>query len=238
MISGYIDHPVLGRVIVTVNPRARRFTARWKDGRVGITVPAGTQAEEITRALDALAPRLLARRQTPRCLQPGTSLSFPDFEVRVEGSEHDYVSGQIVASHGDVPVTLLLFVNPSIDGSLLEKGIGKVLGRMASRIAGPLLLPRAQDIAARLGISVVRWDIGHGVHRLGSCSSRGHIILSRACIFLPWRLRDYIICHELAHLTHFNHTPEFHALCSRYCGGDGDERRRELKEYHWPVPLA
>ena len=31
------------------------------------------------------------------------------------------------------------------------------------------------------------------------------------CVFLPYRLREYIICHELAHLTHFDHSAEFHA---------------------------
>lgn len=237
MIKGYIDHPSLGRVIMTVNPRARQFTARWKNGLVAMTVPAGVGMDEINRVLDSLSPRLLSRRPAPHYLAPGSVWSFPDFEVRVDGTGRDVVSGQIIAPSGKSPLTLLLFVNPSWDAGVLETGVGKVLRRMASRIAAPLLLPRAREIAAGLGISGISWEIGRGIRRLGSCSSGGKITISSVCIFLPWRLREYIICHELAHLTHFDHSSEFHALCSRYCGGDGDERRAELKSYVLPVPL-
>lgn len=237
MIKGYVDHPSLGRVIVTVNPRARNFTARWKDGHIAMTAPAGVGVDEIRRVLDRLSPRLLSRRPASRSLGPGTVLSFPDFEVRVEGSGRDVVSGQIVSPRENNPLTLLLFVNPSWDGANIETGVGKVLRRLASRIAAPLLLPKAREIAADLGISGISWEIGRGIRRLGSCSSSGKITISYFCVFLPWRLREYIICHELAHLTHFDHSPEFHALCSRYCGGDGDARRAELKAYVWPVPL-
>lgn len=48
--------------------------------------------------------------------------------------------------------------------------------------------------------------------RWGSCSSRGNLNFNYKILFLPPAVADYIIVHELCHLTHFNHGPEFWAL--------------------------
>ena len=43
----------------------------------------------------------------------------------------------------------------------------------------------------------------------GSCSSKGNINLNWRVIMAPDGGMDYIIIHELAHLTHLNHSKEF-----------------------------
>ena len=47
----------------------------------------------------------------------------------------------------------------------------------------------------------------------GTCSSNRHISLNRKLITLPDRIIDYVICHELAHLTHMNHSKQFRDHC-------------------------
>ena len=54
-------------------------------------------------------------------------------------------------------------------------------------------------------------------------------------VFLPTHLRDYIIYHELAHLSEMNHSPRFHALCDAYCRGNESRYIRELNSFRWPV---
>ena len=73
--------------------------------------------------------------------------------------------------------------------------------------------------------------------KLGHCTAREPrtIQLSRNLMFLSERLVRYVICHELAHLTHMNHSPEFHALVDRYTGGRERELEQELKHYPWPI---
>ena len=43
----------------------------------------------------------------------------------------------------------------------------------------------------------------------GSCSTHKNLNFSYKVLFLPERLRDYIIVHELCHLRHLNHSPAF-----------------------------
>lgn len=54
-------------------------------------------------------------------------------------------------------------------------------------------------------------------------------------VFLPQELRDYIICHELAHLSEMNHSPRFHALLDSYLDGREAMLAARLRAYSWPV---
>ena len=81
MVKGYIDHSTLGRVIVTVNPRARRFTARWKGVQLHLTVPAGVNVASTTRALDTMAVKLLASKPSPYDIEPGRRIDFDYFFI-------------------------------------------------------------------------------------------------------------------------------------------------------------
>ncbi len=62
----------------------------------------------------------------------------------------------------------------------------------------------------------VRW-VSNQNHRWGSCTpSQGSIRVSdRLALFPAWVL-DYVLCHELAHLTESNHGPGFWDLVNLY----------------------
>lgn len=63
----------------------------------------------------------------------------------------------------------------------------------------------------------------------GSCSAKGNINLNIRLHLLPPHLRDYVILHELCHLRHLNHSPEFHHLLGTLCKEKA--LRRELLQY-------
>ena len=52
--------------------------------------------------------------------------------------------------------------------------------------------------------------------RFGSCSSRGSLCFSLFLMQYPPAAIDYVVVHELAHLLHRNHGPNFYRTVERY----------------------
>lgn len=53
--------------------------------------------------------------------------------------------------------------------------------------------------------------------RWGSCNTRREVRLAWRLVKAPPELVDYVICHELAHLRHMDHSPRFWAEVERQC---------------------
>jgi len=64
--------------------------------------------------------------------------------------------------------------------------------------------------------------------RWGSCSKKGNINFNYKIVFLPERLADYIIVHELCHTKELNHSKSFWNLVAEILP-DYQELRREVK---------
>jgi predicted metal-dependent hydrolase len=66
--------------------------------------------------------------------------------------------------------------------------------------------------------------------RWGSCSRRGTISINVCAGLLPPKLLEYIVVHELCHLSQFNHSARFYQLvCQKL--PDARERQRQLKQF-------
>ncbi len=70
---------------------------------------------------------------------------------------------------------------------------------------------RIQVFAAKLGVRTPPLSLSNARARWGSCSSRGDIRLNWRLIQAPPHIINYVICHELAHLKHMNHSGHFWA---------------------------
>ena len=65
--------------------------------------------------------------------------------------------------------------------------------------------------------------------RFGSCSGKNSICFSWRLMDYPEPAIDYVVVHELAHIAHHNHGPQFWALVERYMP-DYRQRRAMLRE--------
>ena len=65
--------------------------------------------------------------------------------------------------------------------------------------------------------------------RWGSCTADGTLRFNWRVMLLEPPLVDYIVVHELAHLTHMDHSPAFWALVNRTIP-DAQDRRKRLRE--------
>ena len=80
--------------------------------------------------------------------------------------------------------------------------------------------------ASRLGVSYRRADVRE-MRNWGYCTRDGRLSFSWQLIALPARLRDYVVCHELVHLSEHNHSQAFRRRLASVLP-DYRQREREL----------
>ncbi len=66
--------------------------------------------------------------------------------------------------------------------------------------------------------------------RWGSCSSRGTLSFNYRLIFAPPRVLDYVVVHEICHMTHMNHSKDFWDLVEQIMP-DYKIHKKWLKEH-------
>lgn len=71
---------------------------------------------------------------------------------------------------------------------------------------------RVQELADQHGLHVTRISIRNQRTRWGSCGRDGHICLNWRLVVMPGWVRDYVIVHELMHLTRMDHSPSYWRL--------------------------
>lgn len=77
------------------------------------------------------------------------------------------------------------------------------------------LPPWLQRLAAEHGFDYQRVAVRGQRTRWASCSGRGTISLNFKLLFLPPRLVNHVLLHELAHTRHLNHSAQFWNLLER-----------------------
>lgn len=81
----------------------------------------------------------------------------------------------------------------------------------------------AEDLAhycARAGLAEPQLRLSRALRRWGSCSGKGCIRINWRLVQAPDAVRRSVVAHEVAHLTHFDHSPAFHAFLRRLFEGD------------------
>jgi hypothetical protein len=96
------------------------------------------------------------------------------------------------------------------------EGKERALKTLLRQFAAQVLPARTQELARRAGLSAGRVTVRDQGARWGSCSAHGGISLNWRLVLLPLPLHDYVIWHELAHLTHMNHSEAYWKLLRRY----------------------
>lgn len=229
-MSRILSHPLIGTVKVVEHPASKRISARWKDGYVKLTVPNYASWGSINEALDRMAPEILKRK--PEAMKTG-DLVLPDWRVTL--SRQSLQPDKVTISFQEQEFKLMIGSAIDITTEAWSASYNRMIHILGKKMAPKLLLPRARYLAQSLECKPSGWKISYGQQVLGHCSPMGEIALSYVNVFLPPPLRDYIICHELAHLTHMNHSEKFHRLCDRYLEGREKQLIMELRNYQWPV---
>lgn len=109
------------------------------------------------------------------------------------------------------------------------EGLERRIQRWLKSEARALLARETREFADLAGVKAGAVGIGDPVSRWGSCSSRGAIRYSWRLVLAPDFVRRATVAHEVAHLVHLNHGPDFHALVETLLGADPRPARAWLK---------
>lgn len=95
----------------------------------------------------------------------------------------------------------------------------------------PQMTAIVQKYAAVMGVQPKGVKITLAEKRWGSCSSKNTICFSYRCAFLSQKCKEYIVIHELSHISQFNHSGKFYAEVEKYMP-DYKNAEKELDGYY------
>lgn len=237
--GGTTSHPLIGEVKLRVHPDTRKVTFRWTAGTARVTIPRGLTAAQVTSLIDRIAPRLAKMKPSVE-FYDGKIIETPFVSLRYAASASvapSHLVGRIdrTTPDGRHAATISFHNEADTDDPSFQNAISRYSAKVAAHMAGNDLLQMAAAIADKVNMHPRSWTIGNGTRVLGSCSSLGRITLSRYLLFFPTELVEYIIKHELAHLIHHDHSPQFHSEVNGMCGGREAELQKQLRNYKWPL---
>ncbi len=94
------------------------------------------------------------------------------------------------------------------DRAFLARRVADLLRAEARRRLGAL----AAGLAAETGLHPSRIALRDTRSRWGSCTAAGAVMFQWRLVMAPPRVQHYVVAHELAHLRHMNHGPQFWRL--------------------------
>ncbi len=189
-------------VAIRRHAQSRSMRLRYDAGEqaVRITIPTwATEREALALAHDHRdwIARQMERAVPPQVLANGAELMLYGRTARIEWS-------------AEYPRTPILLDDVLRVGGATESLAPRVLRWLQAEAKRAY----ADDLAfycARAGVPKPRLSIGDARSRWGSCSSRGGIRMNWRLIMAPAEVRRSVVAHEVAHLTHMDHSPRFYA---------------------------
>ena len=199
---------------------ARRLRLRYDDSRgiLKLTCPPRTSRRAaLSWALDQREwiETQLVRALPAEPLAPGALIPIEGRDVRLVWSEAEPRSPRLIGDE--------LRAGGPRDG--FERRITTFLKKLA---LDTMSLETA-EFAAIAGVTARGVSVGDAGTRWGSCSADGGIRLSWRLILAPPQVRRHVVSHEVAHLVHLNHGPEFKALEAKLFGPGLAEAKAALR---------
>ena len=185
------------------NPRARRVSLRVdpRSGHVVVTLPPRASKREGLRLLAGHADWVRERLER----LPEATPFAAGGTVPINGAPCPIVHD--AGGRGGA------WLAP--DGLHVSGGAEFLARRVADflrREAGRRFAAAAAEAAARAGLKAGRIAIKDTRSRWGSCTGGGGLMFNWRLLMAPPFVQHYVVAHEVAHLRHMNHAPQFWAL--------------------------
>ena len=230
----------------TIEYEVRRSERRKKTvqitvdgGGVQVAAPTKTPESELRAMVRKRALWILSHASdamleaTPKRFVSGETLPYLGRNVRLIVESTDIRSPRVRFDHWRFRVA----VPKTLDGDQRYEPIRRsIVGWYRQRAS-----ERLPDVVQRWWPRLGRGEeslilVRDQRQRWGSCAPDGTLRFNWRAMMLKPALIEYVVVHELAHLTHRNHSTDFWGLLSRAMP-DAQQRRKSLKEAGRTLPL-
>lgn len=224
----YIEDKEFGKIILTVNGRAKHFVMRVVENEVHITIPRGVTSKDIEECVNRNRESIRQLMQKDERKKHFIDLDYKiDTDVMnlelVEGRRKEFY---VTRSTGKCQIEC----PPGTDFSSIQDWMKKVIIEELRKQAKVILWNKTLQFAKEHGFKYKDLKIQTSKTRWGSCSASNSINLSVYLMTLPSHLMDYVILHELCHTVHHDHSDAFWALMDKVTDGKAHALRNELKQ--------
>lgn len=111
----------------------------------------------------------------------------------------------------------------------------KTIRQFVTKFANELLPQAVSSFAEKIGKCPTKIAISHPKSIWGSCNVKKEIRLNAKLVMLPKELMEYVIVHELCHISEMNHSEKFWEKVNNFC--NVKYCRNALKEYNYLINL-
>lgn len=220
--------------------RGKRRTIGLSVGPEGLSVraprwtPVGEVEAFIQEKSGWVLDKLRASRERAGALERAKT-------VWADGAEFDFLGQRVRLlldpAHAFEQVGAMLDPGDGLGTAVLRLGLARNASEAQVRDAAQAWLMRQaeqvfseslQRFAPRLGVQWKRLRLSSAGTRWGSASADGTIRLNWRLVHLKPEMIDYVVVHELSHLRHMDHSPQFWDVVASVMP-DHHERRKALR---------
>lgn len=129
--------------------------------------------------------------------------------------------------------------NSLFDASTSAKQVKKQIEAFFKQQAEQIITQRLTSIVEQTSLTPSKVNIRQYRARWGSCNNRREVSFNYLLMMAPLFVMDYVIIHELCHLTFLNHSQQFWLLVEKHCS-NYKEAKNWLKSHQtqlcWQLP--
>lgn len=197
------------------SPLAKRLTLRIDDKNhiPVLTIPKYCSSRKAVNFVEEHRDwirNMLARLPTAEKFENGESISIMGEKVVIT---HHRSQRGIILKDG--------FLVVGGEPEFLHRRVSDFLKKLAAKELSKLSIAKAKQ----LGKTVHHISIKDTKSRWGSCSSKNNINYNWRIILAPKHVIDYLVCHEVSHLLHQDHSTNFWNCVASLCPDYQDGRR-------------
>jgi len=206
------------RYVVRQSARARRRSLRIRDASgVEVVIPARLKGAGVETFLHRNSPWILktleriAHQQSSgplAAIEEGMRLPLFGEELTLRVVRGESRRTRVSSAHGEIIVSVAAVGTGDIRPPLIRWYIAR---------AKELIPPRVAELNRSCGFTYAGVTVRNQKTRWGSCSRHGNLSFNWRLLILPPFVSDYLIFHELAHLSQLNHSARYWRLVARIC---------------------